>query len=332
MIFGAAAAVLLSGTAVAISADAVVYDAVPQPVEERFGASGSVAIWGQYVRPSGFEINEFEGGGVQTFTCDGPEALNFCDGAWGLGADARIHFPMGASGHAVQFETLADWHRAFESEDADEEQHSRYLAAGAHWIYRTGGFAVGAFGGVSDSDHISESESSTSRHAFGGIEAAAFLGASTTVFGQIGYAGAFGGEDYVDDLTFGRVGARYFLSDNDRFEGWVGGGVTNTAEDGDDSELDWLQLAVNYERQLAALPVSVFAGYQGDYVKVTDSEFTVASEEAWAHTFKIGARWAFGGSLRQEDRQGSRTFDLMNMRAPLSYADDLEPYVDVFVP
>ncbi len=330
LILGATALVLSAGTSLA--ADPVTYEPIPQPVAERYAASGSVAIWGQYVYGNGYEVNEFFGGDTDSFTCDDDGFDNFCGGVWGLGADARIHLPVGASGFSVQFETLADWHSAFDDDDADDDEHARYLAAGAHLIYRTGAYAIGGFGGVSDSDHISETESSTSRHAFGGVEAAAFIGESATVFGQVGYAGAFGGEDFVDDLVFGRLGARYFFTENDRLEGWAGYGSTNHAEEGDNSELDWLQLAVNYERQLSSLPVSAFIGYQGDHVKVTERTFSQANEQAWAHTFKLGARWSFGGSLRQEDREGSRTFDMMNLRAPLSYTDDLEPFAFVFLP
>jgi hypothetical protein len=327
LILSAFALSLLGGTAMA--ADAVIYD---QPAEARYGISGNVAIWGQYVYGNGYEVNELDGGTLFSFTCDDDGFDNFCGGVWGVGADARIHIPVGLAGHSIQLETLADWHRAFDDDDADDDEHSRHIAAGAHWIYRTDAYAFGAFGGVSGTEHISEGDTSNSRHGFGGVEAAAFISDSATIFGQIGYAGAIDGEDFVDDLIFGRAGARYFTSDYGRLEGWVGYGTSGKAEDGDNSDLDWVQLAVNYERQLTSLPVSLFGGYQGDYVKISDGDFPEANEQAWAHTFKIGARWSFGGSLKHEDRHGARTFDLMNLRAPLSYADDLEPFADPFVP
>jgi hypothetical protein len=298
------------------------------------GATGSFAMFGQGVIPSGYEVNETEG----ARDCNDEDVENFCDTAFGFGGDVRVHLPLQGQGLSIQLEGLGDWHRAFDKNDADEDQNSLYHVGGAHIISRSGNLAFGAFGGVSFSDHISEGEASTSNHWIGGVELAAFLNSSTTIFAQVGYSGAYGGQDYVDDLVFGRVGARYFMSDNDRLEGWVGYGQTDTAEAGEDdrgrsdsesSGLNWLQLAANYERQLTASPVSVFVGYQGDYVDNVHHDDSGSYERTWAHAVKVGVRFNFGESLISEDRNGSRTFDLMNLRAPLNYADDLEPFFEI---
>ena len=311
---GLAGTFLAAAPVLAFAADPVA------PVQERYGSiSGNVAIWGQYVKPDDYgERYEADEGSYDYYLCD--DSANFCDDSGGIGGDARIHFALG-NGQAIQLEALGDWHRVFDRDDSGED--ATLATAGGHWIYRTGAMAFGAFGGLTYADHISESANSYSAQAFGGVEAAAFLG-NATLFGQLGYGSGFEGQDYVEDITFGRLGARYFVTENDRLEGWVGYGYSDKAEEGDDAELEWFQLAANYERQISTTPLSAFVGYQGDYVKRQETGGWDDSERTWAHTFKVGARWSFGGSLQHEDREGARTFDFMNLRAPLAYADDLD--------
>ena len=313
---GFAGALLVFATTGAMAADPFV-----EPVQERYGAvSGNVALWGQYVRSSDFRNQYDLGGGAYDYSdCSDPGYDNFCGGAGGFGGDARIHFPVG-SGHAVQLEALLDWHQVIDKDDDGEDTF--FGAGGGHWIYRTGAMAFGAFGGISHVKHISE-EQSYGTHAFGGGEIAAFLN-NATLFGQLGYASSLDGKDEVEDLVFGRAGARYFFTENDRLEGWAGYGHSKSAESGDDAEMDWVQLAVNYEHQLSTMPLSFFAGYQGDFVDRQELGWYDDGERTWMHTFKIGVRLAFGGSLLHEDREGARTFDFVNLRAPLSYTDDLD--------
>lgn len=314
---GLAGALLASASSWAMAADPFV-----EPAPERYSAvSGNVAIWGQYVRGSDYRDQFDLGGGDYDYDyCGDPGIENFCGGAVGVGSDARIHFALG-SGHAVQLEALLDWHQIIDDDDVDDED-ALFVAGGGHWIYRTGAMAFGAFGGASHTRHFSE-EYSYGTHAFGGGEMAAFLN-NATLFGQLGYASSLDGIDEVEDLVFGRAGARYFFTENDRIEGWAGYGYSNSAESDDDAEMDWVQLAVNYEHQLSTMPLSLFAGYQGDYVDRQEGGPFDDAERTWMHTFKVGVRLAFGGTLLHEDREGARTFDFMNLRAPLSYTDDLD--------
>ena len=278
----------LAGTLFACT-PALAFGADPsQPLQERYGSiSGNVAVWGQYVSPDGFREQE-DDGGIYRSGCE--DSGNFCDESGGMGGDARIHFAHG-DGYALQAEALGDWHKVFDKDDSGE--NAAFAAAGGHWIYRTGGMALGTFGGLGYADHLSESGDSHGTHAFGGAQIAAFVG-NATVFGQLGYSQGLGGEDYVENMTFGRIGARYFVTENDRLEGWVGYGHSDKPEEGDDAKLDWVQLAANYERQISATPLSAFVGYQGDYVKRQDMEGGDEHERTWAHTVKVGARWSFG--------------------------------------
>lgn len=298
-------------------------DSVKKAQAARQGTTGSFAIWAQGLVPTGYEVNETYG----ARNCDDGGMENFCHNAFGIGGDARVHFPLQGQGLSIQLEGLGDWHKAFDPDDADDDENSLYGVGGAHIISRSGNMAFGAFGGISYSDHISEGEDSTSNHWVGGAEVASFLDNTSTLFAQIGYSGAYDGQDYVDKLVFGRVGARYFVSDHDRLEGWVGMGRTDTGEVGEPSRLNWVQMAANVERQLTASPLSVFAGYQGDHVDHVHDDDSDSYEKSWVHTFKLGIRYNFGESLKSEERNGSRTFELMNLRAPLTYADDLEPSI-----
>src|SRR5262249_52266131 len=154
--------------------------------------SGNVAVWGQYVRGSDYRDQFDNGDGTYDYSyCGEPGVSNFCGGAGGIGADARVHFALG-NGQAVQLESLLDWHDVIDDEETEE---ATFVAGGGHWIYRTGAMALGAFGGASYTRHFSE-VTSEGTHLFGGGEVAAFLN-NTTLFGQLGYATAVDGVDEV---------------------------------------------------------------------------------------------------------------------------------------
>lgn len=280
--------------------------------------TGNAAIWGQLVVPSGWE----QAGPFFRNDCDtiggGGGFVDFCDEDFGFGADARIHHSFG-NGYAIQLEGLFDYHRELDLADATDDEHTHHVMLGGHVIKRKGDMAFGAFAGISGTGHLDQVDQST--HGFIGAEGAYFMGYNT-FFGQIGFTGSLGGDDEVDNLIFGRVGARHFFTENALVEGWVGGGFTDDAEDGTSEELNWLQIGANFERKLDDKPFSVFVGYQGDYVEAAD--FAVSGDESvFVSTFKLGLRMTWGDSLKYENLNGARTFDLMNQRAPLSYSDEL---------
>lgn len=331
----------MSFAATAHAADFGIHDPVPVPhpaAQQLARISGNVAIWGQIVSPSGYSASGYEeelfGFDLYegTRTCDsytgnfwGGPASNFCQGDWGFGGDARAHYDFG-TGHAIQLEMMFDYHRELDSEEDDEDDaHSIHGAAGGHLIFRQATTAFGLFAGLAGTAHLDDDDRSA--HAFGGGEAAAFMN-NSTLFGQLGYATAIAGDDGVGNLIFGRVGARHFFTPNTRLEGSLAYGYSSDAEIGDGETMNWLQLAANIEHQLDQHPISFFAGYQGDHLRVRsawDDGFWVGNEEqsTWVHTLKAGVRLSFGGTLQHEDRYGARTFDFTNLRAPLSYADDL---------
>ena len=306
---------------VALAADMAAPEYV-EPAPERMNpVTGNVAIWGMYVTPSSYDHEDGD-------TCDDGDYSNFCEGDFGFGGDARAHYDFGNM-HGLQLELLADYHRELDDDDDTDDEHASYFAAGGHWIYRPSNYALGGFAGVSGTGHLDQEESNV--HGFIGGEAAVFMD-NTTLFGQIGYNHVLGDDydDAVKNLVFGRIGARYFFAPNSRLEGTLAYGVSDRAEvdhdaSSDDREdLDWFQVAANYEHKFENNPFSIFTGYQGDYVKVAEADGDCCTESAWVHTFKVGVRMSFGGTLRDDDRYGARTFDFTNLRAPLSYADELD--------
>ena len=305
----AIAALTIAGFSTANAADRLEERMAPNPM------TGNLSVWGAAVIPSGYN-DQF---GDECTNGGGPN--HFCEADFGFGGDLRAHYDMG-NGNAFQFEALLDYHRELDSTDSSDDEHAFHAAAVGHLIRRTGQMAYGAFVGVSGTGHLDQDDRSV--HGLIGLEAAMIRG-DKTFFGQVGYAGALSGDDEVDDLFFGRAGVRHFFDPNRRLEGSIAGGFSDTAEKGDLEDLRWLQVAANYEQKFEDSPYSWFVGYQGDYVDVPDAPFASGDSSVFVHTILAGFRITLGetDTLQQQDNYGARTFDLTNLRAPLSYPDEL---------
>lgn len=105
---------------------------------------------------------------------------------------------------------------------------------------------------------------------------------------QFGYGRA----DDLDGVDFwgARAEGNLFLNDNVRLG--AHGGYASANGGGD---LDVWNAGVDAEYQFANAPVSAFAGYERG--ELSDIDLT-------SDTFRIGARFTFGGSLRDRDRAG----------------------------
>ena len=291
--------------------------------------TGNLAVWGQLVVPSGYSHGGLEANNAPS---DADECSDFsfgkndfCDIGGGFGADGRLHYNSG-EGYAIQFETLFDYHTSLhddndgDDDDDDADTAAIHGAFAAHWIARSEDTAYGLFTGLSGTQHMTDDDSPL--HAFGGLEAAMHNG-MTTFYGQVGGVFLLDGDDALKNMVFGRVGGRLFLDENSLIEASVGGGYAPDF-DNDDPDTDrgyWFQGAAQYEQRLEDSPFSWFVGYQGDYVKSDESG--CCDESAWVHTFLAGVRMNIGESLYSENRDGANTFQLMNMRAPLAYAGEL---------
>ncbi|WP_421851527.1 hypothetical protein [Oricola sp.] len=306
----AIAAITIAGFSTANAADRLDERMAPNAV------SGNISVWGAGVIPSGYQ-NEDED------TCDPTDdgIDEFCESDFGFGSDARVHYDFG-NGYAVQLETLLDYHLELD-DDGDDERHAIHGAVAGHLIHRSGEIALGAFAGLTGTAHLDDDDRSV--HGLIGAEAAMFSGANT-FFGQVGLATPITREDAVDNLFFGRAGMRHFLSPNRRLEGAVAVGYSDDSDPGLDETEDllWWQFTANYEQKFDDNPFSWFVGYQGDYLD-NDLPEIDADESVWVHTVLAGFRMTFGetDTLQQQDNYGARTFDLTNLRAPLSYPDEL---------
>lgn len=129
------------------------------------------------------------------------------------------------------------------------------------------------------------------------------------------WAGGVVGQKYLDNVTlsgavtYGQIDdvdadiwaingdVRYFINDNFR----INGGLGFAKIDANVADADMWTAGVGAEYQFASSPWSVFGGY--DHVEVSDLDVS-------ADTFKIGARYSFGGDLKARDRAGA---DLPNV-------------------
>jgi hypothetical protein len=253
--------------------------------------------------------------------------LDFQDNAFGFGAEARgIH--DFSPGHALQLEALALGHTGTKSDVSSEDKSGAlHIAAGAHWINRTGWGAWGIFGGATHTKHAEDN--STSMAGFLGAEAAWFANNTTWYAQGGGLLGFHESDDAAEpwgEGLFARVGARHFFTEYTKLEGSLAGGLGKTHNPGDDKDpLYWVQLAAEWEHQMMGGPFSFFLAYQGDYVRVNEADGGCCDESVFMHTAKVGVRMVVGQpTIFAQDRQGANTFSFVNMSAPFMYADELD--------
>jgi hypothetical protein len=154
------------------------------------------------------------------------------------------------------------------------------ISGTGHFKYNSGGQQVGLFAGVQNNDDAT---------LWGfGVEGktASDLG---SLYVQLGYGKA----DDLNGVDFwaARAEGRIFAGDNLRFG--VNGGYTRADASGGD--LDMWNLGADVEYQPDSMPVSFFAAYERGEMKDIDLS---------SDTFRVGARFTFGGSLRERDRAG----------------------------
>lgn len=131
----------------------------------------------------------------------------------------------------------------------------------------------------------------------GGIEAAYFNDLAT-VYGQIGYGKASWSGESADHYM-GRLGVRYFVTDNIRLD--VEGALHRFSYADADLDARTFKAVANYRAD--AMPFSVFAGYRFDEWEVDVSGSSLGSEKN--HSVLAGLRFHFGStSLKDEEKSG----------------------------
>jgi hypothetical protein len=232
-----------------------------------------------------------------------------------FGGDARV------AGRNWQFDINAA--TIGETDTADSDEYSQYIALGGHWLNRGPDRTWGIFGGVTATGHQEADDSSY--HLFAGVEYAKFYGQSTW-FGQVGGIFAIAGEDSStwESGPFGRIGWRYFPTEMSKIELDVmaGYGKFNYCSDCSGSKSNQWTWAwgAEYESQISGGPFAWFAGYRGQYFKRSTRNKNSAND----HVFRIGFRVDVNSdTLRQRDVNGAGTFDLPDFHRALAWPDEL---------
>lgn len=255
------------------------------------------------------------------------DCCDFKTNAFGFGGEARGIYEF-SPGRALQLEILAVAHTGTSDQGSTSDKSgAMHVAAGGHLIHRDDRRAWGLFGGLTGEKFVEEPESGMS--AFVGAEYAHFMDATTLYIqggGLLGlWAGGGGAEPWAQGV-FGRVGARHFFTPNSKLEASIAGGVGHTVDvdfSDDKDPLAWFQGALEYEHKISDGPLSLFAGYKGDYVRV--EEPGCCAESVWVHAVKLGVRMSLGqDTLLAQDRSGAATFTFVDLSAPLMYADELD--------
>jgi hypothetical protein len=253
---------------------------------------------------------------------------DFKTNAFGFGGEARGIYEF-SPGRALQMELQAVAHTNTDDDGGTSDKSGAlHVAAGGHLIHRDERRAWGVFGGLTGEKFAEEPE--TGMSTFLGAEYAHFMDATTLYIqggGLLGFWAGGGGAEPWAQGVFGRVGARHFFTPNSKLEGSIAGGVGSTIDADESSDKDplaWFQGALEYEHKISDGPLSLFAGYKADYVRV-DEAGGCCWESVWMHAVKVGVRMSLGqDTLFAQDRRGAATFTFVDLSAPLMYADELD--------
>jgi len=239
--------------------------------------------------------NPFTGNLEASFNAGKTDLTDLDNKTWGLRGALNYAFEGGLN---VQGDI--DWGQT----SLDDNDFNR-IAGTAHIYYRpVEDYAVGAFaqtsqygtdlfnpigfGGVID-DKITDT--------IGGVEAAYFTDLATA-YGAVGYGQAeFGIADM--DHTMGRLGVRYFLTDNLRLD--AEGSLHQFSFEDVDLDARSVKTVVNFRPE--SMPTTFFAGYRYDEWESSVSDISLAKEKN--HSILAGVRVSFGAnSLKDEERNG----------------------------
>jgi hypothetical protein len=209
-----------------------------------------------------------------------------------VGADYSRHSVdvLGANGDLDAFQAAGSVHFGEELGGQIDGSFVRYdggaggdvtaFSGTGHFKWNSDDQMLGLFAGAQNSDDAT---------LWGvGVEGKTTYGPGSLYF-QFGYGQA----DDLNNVDFWalRAEGRMFVNDNLRLG--LNGGYTIGKAPGPD--LDMWNLGADVEFQPTSMPFSVFAGYERGEVK----DFDLSSD-----TFRIGARFTFGGTLRERDAAG----------------------------
>lgn len=174
---------------------------------------------------------------------------------------------------------------AVSTSEADGGGDADSFNVGGHVFTRNESFLVGGFVnyGDVDADGAGDFDFWTV-----GAEGQLYM-QRTTLDGALSYSEA---DDADAELTAADVGLTHFFTDNFSAGANVGFGNVDSGV----GDADVVSYGVGAEWQFAALPISVFGGWQHAEVDDIDSD---------SDTLGVGVRYNFGGSLFERNRSGA---------------------------
>lgn len=162
-------------------------------------------------------------------------------------------------------------------------------------------YAVGAFFGISkaDNDLLQTLGFDEVNDYIGGIEGAFFTD-TASFYGRAGYGRvSMSKPDLAGDHYLGMVGARYYATENLRFD--LEGAINRFAGYGGHIDDYALIATANYRPE--GLPATIFAGYRFDQFRIEDSAASLGHMNM--NSLFAGLRFSFGStSLKDEERNG----------------------------
>ncbi|WP_337660056.1 hypothetical protein [Anderseniella sp. Alg231-50] len=275
-----------------------------------FGAGqASAADFTEPSLPSVSSVMSIYGGGA---VLDSDDAEFDEDGYFIFGGDARV------AGESWLFEIAGAGHTTTDDNSSSGHGGGAHFSGAGHWLSRSQDNTWGLFGALAHTEFADSDD--YAQHVFGGLEFAGF-GAQSTWFAQAGGVVCVNGacSDTWEAGGFGRVGFRYFPTDDQKFEIDFMGGFGNFDDDNDVGfTAAW---GAEYEQQLSG-PFSWFVAYRGHFVE--DSTDGTTTPDAVSHAGLVGFRVDVGaGSLRQRDVEGAGTFNMPDLFRAFAWPDEL---------
>jgi len=228
-----------------------------------FAAPGVASAQSAYV-DLGYSSSETDNAGVEDdgegLTAGGAIAFS-SDGALGFQLDALIGQSEGNGGGDIDT-----------------------VAVGGHAFTRNDNHLLGAFANIANVDAGSGNDFD---HWTGGLEGQIYM-SRTTLDGVVSYSN---GDQIDTDLVALDLGATHFVTDNFSLGANVGYGQIDDSV----NDSDVVTYGVGAEYQIAAMPFSIFGGYQHAEINDTDSD---------SETLSVGVRYNWGGSLLDRNRSG----------------------------
>ena len=179
---------------------------------------------------------------------------------------------------------------------ADDYYTQNSGIAALHANYYGGGFALGAFGGVSTMGEY-EGDEGQVYSGFVGVEGQVNVTDNLILDGQVGYLKSFDAyyqDDYPMGVTFAQAGVKFFPLDNIKLQATVG---IAKGDLWDSDDIDLLTWGLEGEYQFENTPFSLFAAYSN----TTDNYYGYDSSQV-----KVGARFSFDGeSLKDQATTGA---------------------------